>query len=223
MTGRRFIYTGEVSIPQHELQDFLRTAELLEIKGLLKSPTATAAAAAAAGGGGHPHVQPPPPVDHHGHHAEHGIHLNAITPPPQTAVHQVRTSSWLGFESSHPCEASLTKTMSNISSELLQMSQPQLPTVPVSSILLGPAATAGSPAAAPPSSVAAGPITDGGIDLVSQIKVPVSIPATAAAPPPIGGAGKKRRSGGFPTGCKYSAPPHHQGIIIILDQQKNKL
>ena len=48
----RFIYTGEVSIPQHELQDFLRTAELLEIKGLLKSPTATAAAAAAAGGGG---------------------------------------------------------------------------------------------------------------------------------------------------------------------------
>ena len=103
--------------------------------------------------------------------------------------------------------------------ELLQISQPQLPTVPVSSILLGPAA-AGSPAAAPPSSVAAGPITDGGIDLVSQIKVPVSIPATAAAAPSIGGAGKKRRSGGFPTGCKYSAPPHHQGIIIILDQQK---
>ena len=33
---RRFIYTGEVFVPQHELKDFLRTAELLEIKGLLK-------------------------------------------------------------------------------------------------------------------------------------------------------------------------------------------
>ena len=32
----RFIYTGEVFVPQHELKDFLRTAELLEIKGLLK-------------------------------------------------------------------------------------------------------------------------------------------------------------------------------------------
>ncbi len=32
----RFIYTGEVSVPQHDLQDFLRTAELLEIKGLLR-------------------------------------------------------------------------------------------------------------------------------------------------------------------------------------------
>jgi hypothetical protein len=32
----RFIYTGEVFVPQHELQGFLRTAELLEIKGLLK-------------------------------------------------------------------------------------------------------------------------------------------------------------------------------------------
>ena len=35
----RFIYTGEVSVPQHDLQDFLRTAELLEIKGLLKNPS----------------------------------------------------------------------------------------------------------------------------------------------------------------------------------------
>ncbi len=32
----RFVYTGEVSVPQHELQDFLRTAEMLEIKGLLR-------------------------------------------------------------------------------------------------------------------------------------------------------------------------------------------
>jgi hypothetical protein len=35
----RFIYTGEVFVPQHELKDFLRTAELLEIKGLLKVKT----------------------------------------------------------------------------------------------------------------------------------------------------------------------------------------
>ena len=35
----RFIYTGEVFVPQHELKDFLRTAELLEIKGLLKVMT----------------------------------------------------------------------------------------------------------------------------------------------------------------------------------------
>ena len=54
----RFIYTGEVSVPQHELQDFLKTAELLEINGLLRDssdpswsnlsslfPTAPAAAA----------------------------------------------------------------------------------------------------------------------------------------------------------------------------------
>ena len=33
MTFFRFIYTGEVFVPQHELQGFLRTAELLEIKG----------------------------------------------------------------------------------------------------------------------------------------------------------------------------------------------
>ena len=32
----RFIYTGEVFVPQSELQDFLKTAELLEIKGLLR-------------------------------------------------------------------------------------------------------------------------------------------------------------------------------------------
>ena len=32
----RFIYTGEVFVPQTELQDFLKTAELLEIKGLLR-------------------------------------------------------------------------------------------------------------------------------------------------------------------------------------------
>ena len=101
---------------------------------------------------------------------------------------------------------------------VLQISQPQLPTVPVSSILLGPAAPAGT-STAPPSTVsAAGPITDGGIDLVSQIKVPVSIPATAAtALSPMGGAGKKRRSGGggpFSSACKYSSPHHHhhQGI-----------
>ena len=36
----RFIYTGEVFVPQHDLQDFLRTAELLEIKGLLKDDAA---------------------------------------------------------------------------------------------------------------------------------------------------------------------------------------
>ena len=127
---RRFIYTGEVSIPQHELQDFLRTAELLEIKGLLKSPTATAAAAAASGHqvwlpDGYSQIfrwyvfgpsgfwtlaplryaakfaiwqpchQHPQAMDHHqhGHHhqAEHGIHLNAISPPPPpAAVHQVQ-------------------------------------------------------------------------------------------------------------------------------------
>ena len=97
---------------------------------------------------------------------------------------------------------------------VLQISQPQLPTVPVSSILLGPAAPAGT-STAPPSTVsAAGPITDGGIDLVSQIKVPVSIAAAAAAaaaPSPLGGGGKKRRSGGgFSSTCKYSSP--HQGI-----------
>ena len=36
ISSYRFIYTGEVFVPQHELKDFLRTAELLEIKGLLK-------------------------------------------------------------------------------------------------------------------------------------------------------------------------------------------
>ena len=104
--------------------------------------------------------------------------------------------------------------MTNTDQVVLQISQPQLPTVPVSSILLGPAAPAGTSAAPPTTVSAAGPITDGGIDLVSQIKVPVSIATAAAAataPSPMGGGGKKRRGGsGFSSACKYSSP--HQGI-----------
>ena len=97
---------------------------------------------------------------------------------------------------------------------MFQISQPQLPTVPVSSFLLAPT-TGTSAAAAPPSTVSTCPITDGGIDLVSQIKVPVSIPTTvsaAAAPSPMGGiGGKKRRIGGLSSACKYSSPHHTQG------------
>lgn len=122
----RFIYTGEVFVPQHDLQDFLRTAELLEIKGLLKDDAAW----------------PPQGLA--------SLFQTPLSPGPQKHQHQQIHQQ--------------------------QQTLPNLPTVPVSSLLLpvsGPGSTAGVVATDAAGGSGGPPIIH---DLVSQIKVPVSLP-----------------------------------------------
>lgn len=118
----KFIYTGEVSVPQHELQDFLRTAELLEIKGLLKSFSDN----------------------------------EPTTPSFSTLV--TTTPNPMGALQNH-----------GGTSHIVQANHlPTLPTVPVSSLVLNNHNSINNEV----------PINE----LVSQIKVPVSLPLHPASP-----------------------------------------
>lgn len=103
-----------MSVPQHELQDFLRTAELLEIKGLLKSPSAAVA-----------DLDPPPP------------------PPPQaTPATSFATHHHLVAASCSPLTAAVQQQQQQqavAAAAAAANALPALPTVPVSSLLLGTA------------------------------------------------------------------------------------
>ena len=147
----RFVYTGEVSVPQHELQDFLRTAEMLEIKGLLRG---TGAGDRLKGFflfsefrvrpicvKGHDECPPPP------------------SPGPPTAAQAFPAALLAAQPQQQPV---VTQQQQQ------QQQQQQLATIPTVPLILG----------------AANAITDGGIDLVSQIKVPVSLSGQQAPPPP---------------------------------------
>ena len=122
----RFIYTGEVSVPQHELQDFLRTAELLEIKGLLKNPSPPSSSTAAAAAAEHHHAVATTNA------AAETIHLTAspMTPPPPPSTIQLTPHPHHAHHHHHPGGQPQPQPPQ-------PPPPPQLPTVPVSSVLLG--------------------------------------------------------------------------------------
>lgn len=119
----RFIYTGEVFVPQHELQDFLRTAELLEIKGLLKDaddPSWTGLSSL---------FQP------------QASQLLASSPPGLLGGGLATAAAAAAAATSQPPQQKVVNIVNGSSGHVLGTAQsnsilPNLPTVPVSSLLL---------------------------------------------------------------------------------------
>ena len=115
----RFIYTGEVFVPQHELQGFLRTAELLEIKGLLKDVDEVSWPQQGVSGSTQPMSHQQQPINNN----------NSLSSLVQT------TNSKLAL----PISLNNSSNNNNSNGMIGNSSQtvlPSLPTVPVSTIVL---------------------------------------------------------------------------------------
>jgi hypothetical protein len=118
----RFIYTGEVFVPQHELQGFLRTAELLEIKGLLKDVDEVSWPQQGVSGSTQPMS----------HQQQQINNNNSLSSMVQTTSSKLTLPINLNNSSSNNNNSSSNGMIGNSSQTVL----PSLPTVPVSTIVL---------------------------------------------------------------------------------------